>query len=234
MWTSSGPRNFSKVLPIPTMFIIEQARLLYQVQPSPLLFLEFPFIVNINSMKHRPQLSFSLDFQFCCRSGCLSTEGKGLCWMDVYLPRLLDPYNCNDSAAGCQYMYYLGQERSQIIGESVILFVHFLLFLSSLTINSPPFTVLVDLQSLTLCSWEWVGAHVMGAKNGDIECPPSGFSTTDSKLTFLGQSSSPKRTAWICKLNSSSYSSRMLRGVCCKRQGSVWCKNNKVKCCECC
>lgn len=105
--------------------------------------------------------------------------------------------------------------------EFVTLFIHFLLFLSTLTINSPPFTVLLDLQSLALHSWEWVGAHVMGAKNVDAECSPSGFSTIDAKLTFLGQSSSPESTAWICKLNSSSYSSRELRGVCCKRQGSV-------------
>lgn len=136
-----------------------------------------------------------MTFSSAAEAVAFQQRAKGFVGCDVYLPRLLDPYNCNDSAAGCQYMYYLGQERSQIIGESVILFVHFLLFLSSLTINSPPFTVLVDLQSLTLCSWEWVGAYVMGAKNGDIECPPSGFSTTDSKLTFLGQSSSPKRTA---------------------------------------
>lgn len=180
-----------------------------------------------------PKIELHSTPKFCCRSGCLSTEGKGLCWMWC-VPSQVDPYNCNDSAAGGQYIYYLGQERSQVIGESVILFVHFLLFLFTLTINSPPFTVLVDLQSLTLYSWEWVGAHMMGAKNGDVERPPSGFSTTDEKLTFLGQSNSPKSTTWICKLNSSSYSSRTLRGVCCKRQGSVWCKNNKVKCCECC
>lgn len=184
--------------------------------------------MNVQKLNYTPPPSSAAE------AVAFQQRAKGFVGCDVYLLRLLDSYNCNDSAAGGQCIYYLGQERSQVIGESVILFVHFLLFLFTLTINSPPFTVLVDLQSLTLYSWEWVGAHMMGAKNGDVERPPSGFSTTDEKLTFLGQSNSPKSTTWICKLNSSSYSSRTLRGVCCKRQGSVWCKNNKVKCCECC
>lgn len=34
------------------MFVTELANMLEQVQPSPLFFPEFPFIVNLNSVKH--------------------------------------------------------------------------------------------------------------------------------------------------------------------------------------
>lgn len=64
LWTQKFQQSAPHKVGIPIMFIIELSRLLDQVQPSPLLFLEFPFIVKINSMKLRPQLSFSLDFQF--------------------------------------------------------------------------------------------------------------------------------------------------------------------------
>lgn len=60
-------QNFQQSAPhnggIPTMLVTELARSLDQVQPSPPFFPEFPFIVNLNSMKQRPQWSFPLDFQ---------------------------------------------------------------------------------------------------------------------------------------------------------------------------
>lgn len=51
----SSPHNGG----IPTMFVPELVSTLEQVQPSPLFFPEFPFIVNLNSVKHRPQLECS-------------------------------------------------------------------------------------------------------------------------------------------------------------------------------
>lgn len=91
--------------------------------------------MNVQKLNYTPPPSSAAE------AVAFQQRAKGFVGCDVYLLRLLDPYNCNDSAAGGQYIYYLGQERSQVIGESVILFVHFLLFLFTLTINSPPFTV---------------------------------------------------------------------------------------------
>lgn len=124
------------------------------------------------------------------------------------LSRLLDPA-CNPYATARTLLQvdntFSPREKrsghmSQIIGHLLPYLFVFLFF-------SPPWLLTLLLFSYHSCGslhCRVVGCGWYKCRGAFAELPPSGFSTSEEKLTFLGQSNSHDTSACICELSPSS------------------------------